>query len=412
MWLGLSKKLVTRELARTRLGRNSTHILNLVVQDGLKVIDGCLVKIREGVKYLRKSPGRLLKFGEIAIGLGIQTRRSLCSDVKTRWNSTHRMLESALYYKSAFESYALRDPNFAWNLDPEEWVSASKVCNFLEVFLDATNIFSGTMYPTANLFLVEIFNVKKEICEAYESSDEFLRKMSRPMFEKFEKYWGEVGVLMSIASILDPRFKLASVEYAFKELYPVYEVDECVKDVTNKLRALYEKYAKDRVASKAAASTSNTIAGSAPVESSLRSRKKEHFMAFVRARGGEKSTKSELEVYLEEPVFHEEEQDKGQFDILLWWSQNCSKYPTLSKLARDVLCIPITTVASESAFSAGGRILDDYRSSLTKDMVELLICGGDWIRASSKYAVLTLQQSAKEEENLEIQVPMSNLSIS
>ncbi|KAJ1692036.1 hypothetical protein LUZ63_008734 [Rhynchospora breviuscula] len=392
--------------------RCCAHILNLVVQDGLKVIDGCLVKIREGVKYFRKSPGRLLKFGEIAISLGIKTRRSLCTDVKTRWNSTHRMLESALYYKSAFHHYASRDPNFAWELEPEQWASASKVCNFLEVFLGATNIFSGTMYPTANLLLVEIFNVKKEICEAYQSSDAFLREMSEPMFEKFDKYWGEVGVLMSIASILDPRFKLASVEYAFKELYPVYEVDKRVKDVTNKLRALYDKYAKDRVASKAAATTSSMTAASAPAESSSRSRKKEDFMAFVKARGGEKSTKTELEVYLEEPVFNEEEQDKGQFDILLWWSQNCSKFPTLSKLARDVLCIPITTVASESAFSAGGRILDDYRSSLTSDMVELLICGGDWIRASSKYSVLTLLQSAKEEENLEILVPVSNLVIS
>ena len=32
----------------------------------------------------------------------------------------------------------------------------------------------------------------------------------------------------------------------------------------------------------------------------------------------------------------------------------------LSKLARDVLVVPISTVASESAFSTGGRILDPF----------------------------------------------------
>ncbi|MFS8002830.1 putative transcription factor/ chromatin remodeling BED-type(Zn) family [Helianthus anomalus] len=57
--------------------RCCAHILNLVVQDGLGTIESCLVKIREGVKYLRKSSGRLLKFGEIAITLGISTNRSL-----------------------------------------------------------------------------------------------------------------------------------------------------------------------------------------------------------------------------------------------------------------------------------------------------------------------------------------------
>ncbi|MFS8033953.1 putative ribonuclease H-like superfamily [Helianthus anomalus] len=142
--------------------RCCAHILNLVVQDGLGTIDSCLLKVREGVKYLRKSPGRLLKFGEIAITLGISTSRSLCTDVKTRWNSTHRMLKSAIHYKRAFQGYALRDSNFEWSPTDEEWTRAERVCNVLEVFLDATNLFSGTSYSTSNLFLTEIFKVKRE----------------------------------------------------------------------------------------------------------------------------------------------------------------------------------------------------------------------------------------------------------
>uniref|UniRef100_A0A251U178 Putative HAT dimerization domain, Ribonuclease H-like domain protein n=1 Tax=Helianthus annuus TaxID=4232 RepID=A0A251U178_HELAN len=85
-----------------------------------------------------------------------------------------------------------------------------------------------------------------------------------------------------------------------------------------------------------------------------------------------------------------------KFDVLKWWSQHCSKFPVLSKMAKDIFGIPITTVASESAFSAGGRILDDYRSSLSKDMVELLVCGSDWLKASSKTTLKTKLQEMKK----------------
>ncbi|KAG8382704.1 hypothetical protein BUALT_Bualt05G0105100 [Buddleja alternifolia] len=45
---------------------------------------------------------------------------------------------------------------------------------------------------------------------------------------------------------------------------------------------------------------------------------------------------------------------------------NILKFKTLSTMARDILSIPITTVASESAFSAGGRAFDQYLNSLNQ----------------------------------------------
>ena len=49
-------------------------------------------------------------------------------------------------------------------------------------------------------------------------------------------------------------------------------------------------------------------------------------------------------------------------------------------MAHDVLDVPISTVASESAFSTSGRVLDQFRSSLTPKIVEALICTSDWLR--------------------------------
>ena len=107
------------------------------------------------------------------------------------------------------------------------------------------------------------------------------------------------------------------------------------------------------------------------------------------------SKKFELDIYLFEAVIEED----GTFDILRWWKINSKRFPILSTLARDVLVVPISTVASEYAFSIEGRVLDSFRSSLTPKIVEALICSADWMRLSS--SPVSIEESLDEVEQFE-----------
>ena len=60
------------------------------------------------------------------------------------------------------------------------------------------------------------------------------------------------------------------------------------------------------------------------------------------------------------------------------------RFPILTQIARDVLAIPISTVASESAFSTGGGVLDAFRSCLTPRIVQAIICAQDWLRPKNR----------------------------
>ncbi|CAN0846306.1 Putative AC transposase [Linum grandiflorum] len=66
-------------------------------------------------------------------------------------------------------------------------------------------------------------------------------------------------------------------------------------------------------------------------------------------------------------------------------------------MAKDILAVPISTVASESCFSTGGRVLDDFKSSLT--IVEALICAEDWLRTS--YASVPAEEGLEDQLEFE-----------
>ncbi|KAF5459760.1 hypothetical protein F2P56_019680, partial [Juglans regia] len=63
--------------------------------------------------------------------------------------------------------------------------------------------------------------------------------------------------------------------------------------------------------------------------------------------------------------------------------------------------IPISTMASKSAFSTAGRVLDPFRSSLSSLMVEALICTQNWLRYSAPINIRTLMDDVEEFEKID-----------
>ncbi|XP_077248521.1 zinc finger BED domain-containing protein RICESLEEPER 1-like [Tasmannia lanceolata] len=349
-----------------------TSILNSIVQDELDEIRETIHKVRESVKYVKASHACQQKFDEVVQEVQVESKKSLCLDVQTKWNSTYLMLEGALKFREAFSCLETQDSSYKDAPSIDDWNSVEAICMFLKVFYNATDIFSKTKCPTSNLYFPELWKILAQLTQQSINPDTLISTIAKRMQQKFDKYWKDSCLLLATAVVMDPRFKMKLVEYCFSKIYG-NDAHIHIKIVHEGIHDLYNEF----VNYPNLACMTQDLVDNVKVEivhldgtDGL-----QEYDLFVQEQATCRRMMSELDQYLDEPVFP---RNLG-FDILGWWKLNTHKYPTLSKMARDILAIPVSTVASESIFS-NGRVLDQYRSSLLPETIEALICTQDWLQ--------------------------------
>ncbi|KAK9031747.1 hypothetical protein V6N11_056037 [Hibiscus sabdariffa] len=207
------------------------------------------------------------------------------------------------------------------------------------------------------------------------SPNDFLSSLAAKMKAKFDKYWSKCSLSLAVAAILDPRFKMKLVEYYYSQIYGSTALDR-IKEVSDGLKELFNTYT---ICSTLIDQDSSLPHSSLPGSGNDGRDRLKGFDKFLHETSQSQSAISDLEKYLDEPVFPR----NFDFNILNWWRVHTPRYPILSMMARDVLGTPMSTVSRESAFNAGGRVLDSSRSSLAPDTLQALICTQDWLQIQS-----------------------------
>ncbi|KAL6636962.1 hypothetical protein ACP70R_024534 [Stipagrostis hirtigluma subsp. patula] len=360
------------------------HILNAVAQDVIASIHGVIYNIRESIKFIKASPSREEKFAEIALQLEIPSTKTLCLDVTTQWNTTYLMLLAALDYKQAFTTLETCDDNYNEAPSAEDWKKVEAACNYLKLLYDSAHSVMAAANPTSNIFFHEAWKLQLELANATGHENPIFSSIAKDMHERFDKYWKDCSLVLAIAVVMDPRFKMKLVEFSYSKIYGV-EATKYVKVVNDAVHELYKEYVAqplpltpayvEQGETNGPANANNTQANPSTGDGLL------DFDMYLSEIQSSQPAKSELEQYLDESLTPRIQ----EFDILNWWKLNTLKFPTLSKMARDILAIPMSMVSSGSSiFSAGTgtRMLDDYRSSLRPEIVEALVCAKDWLQYS------------------------------
>ena len=209
-------------------------------------------------------------------------------------------------------------------------------------------------------------------------------------------------MLFYVVVVFDPQKKLDYLNYYLSNLYGENVAKDITDPVKGVLECLYEHYNSTHssyVSIQSASEISRMEGVDVDDDDDDDDDNLDKFIAsqYKAFRQGKQSAGCVDEVAKYLMKNSEGENDKT-FNIPAWWKYKTNKYSTLSRLAQDMLAIPISTVASELAFSRGGCILDPFHTSLAPKMVQSLICTQNWLQSSVQ---ISLRQAMDDVELFE-----------
>lgn len=356
------------------VGNCIARTLSSVANGLLSSLQGTVKKIRDSVKYVKTSESHEEKFLDIKQHLQVPSERSLFIDDQTKWNTTYQMLVAASELKEVFSCLDTSDPDYKGAPSMQDWKVVETLCTYLKPLYDAANILTTTTHPTAVTFFHEVWKLQLDMARAVMNEEPFISNLTKPMQEKIDTYWRHCNLILAIAVVMDPRFKMKLVEFSFTKIYGD-DAHVYVKIVDDGVHELFHEYATLPLPlTPAYAEEGNGKTEGTPSGTLLSDHGLTDFDVYIMETSNQQM-KSELDQYLEESLLPR----VPDFDVLGWWKLNKLKYPTLSKMARDILCVPVSSVPSDSVFDNKSKEVDPYKCSLRPETLEALVCAKDWM---------------------------------
>ena len=330
------------------------HVVAHLLPDALKnfvefttIID----TIKSIVSTIRRSIPASDKLKEIQFKSGKTegTSLRLIQDVPTRWTTTVDMIERYLELEEYIYVAMSECENPIDVLNREEIKVLKDIFPMMAPVRNVITEISGNQYPTCSIIIPIVRCMEQSINSANpqtEMGKKFKAKLRNAISNRFKNF--EHSPLLSIATILDPRFK----KIHFRD--PL-----AVSSAINKINGLIKSITPDTATNRPQKKESNSIwdfHDSLNIEQPCTSTADPNLRRNI-----------ELQQYLEIQRISRQE------DIFKYWTNVERTFPFLWKLALRQLSIIATTVPSERLFSRAGLIKRDNRNKLTGTHLNMLL---------------------------------------
>lgn len=338
----------------------SAHLFSNVLNDAFEstlelnsITDAC----KKTVKYFKKSNKQHM------------LNTTLKSSCPTRWNSNFAM------YESVFDNYAKVNEILADNAERRSMLnfnitvlqSLVEICNDFEI------IFKQLQYsklPTL-CFVIPSINKLKMICTTQENDEAPIAALKINILSHLEKWHSNLSIWHKAAVFLYP--PAISLQPNDINTVKTFCIEKLLTENDNEMLSDLSPTCHLAPAMPPDFQDYQTPSTSGPSTSTLSSQSRNvsfFFPSLLRntIESSPETVRDEVERYSTENVRLTED-----FDVMLWWKNNCTKYPRLSKLAMNLLSIPASSAASERVFSLAGNVITEKRNRLEPKTVDSIL---------------------------------------
>ncbi|XP_024317126.1 zinc finger BED domain-containing protein RICESLEEPER 1-like [Brachypodium distachyon] len=293
------------------------------------------------------------------------------------WYPTFYLMEALLEFNKEFPNPEQMDSKSYPPKPPFETIEAAEsFCQVARPIYHAIRVLSNPRM-TLNSCFHALWSVRAALQES--SGNICMERVLdiEDMLETFDKHWRKVYLWLSLAVVLDPRYKMRFLEHFFRQAYG-NGARMYISEVRGKIYELFIRYSccADQP------STNNDMQMNTHVSDPLDGTGQNY-----NELGVSEGYLRELHVYLDGELCPPNDvnylsmealSQDVHFNILKWWKDNASIYPALAALARDVLVIPGCAVSAESAFDKSDERAHMFYRQLSHEIVEAVICTQDW----------------------------------
>ena len=261
------------------------------------------------------------------------------------------MLERLVEQREAV-SLVLSDVTTVKNLNSHQWVTARDLAATLRPFMDVTVLMSAASYPTLSMILPVLDGLKHLLANASGGLDGLRGILLRLLGEKFGDVFADDE--LCIATVVDPRFKLAA-----------FDTDDRRQKATSAvLHAMLDIAA---VQQPSAVAPVNVPSSSTSTHPSIWDKLDLGAASTTTSMRSQGSMQHELDLYTSDaPIAR-------SACPLQWWKTNHTAYPVIAQLARRLLSVPATSVASERLFSRAGDVITKKRNQLSPSCADRVL---------------------------------------